>query len=231
VDSRGTVLIADDNEQIRRVVRLALEHAGYLVYEAANGAVADQLVTQFQPHLVVLDVFMPYISGLELLRQWRSRNLDMGVIVLTGFGDEDSVGNLLEAGADDHVPKPVQLRELVERVNAVLRRIHRPTADTQLIVVGDVRLDLNEHRVAVGELVVPLSKIEMALLRELMSSPDRVHASEDLLAKVWGAEYRRDSEILRTNIYRLRRKLKGARFLRSRPGVGYLVVSSSAGDP
>lgn len=231
MDSRGTVLIADDNQQIRRAVRLALEHAGYLVYEAANGALADQLVSEFHPHLVILDVFMPFISGLELLKQWRSRRLEMGVIVLTGFGDEDSVGNLLEAGADDHVSKPVQLRELVERVNAVLRRIHRPETDTELLVVGDVRLDVNEHRVEVGELVVPLSKIEMALLRELMSSPDRVHASEDLLTKVWGAEYRHDSEILRTNIYRLRRKLKGAQFLKSRPGVGYLVVSSSAADP
>lgn len=233
MESRAAVLLADDNEQVRSVLRLALEHAGYLVYEAANGAVADRLVIELKPDLVVLDVYMPFVSGLELLRRWRSRKLDVGVIVLTGFGDEDSVGDLLEAGADDHIAKPVQLRELVERVNAVLRRTHITRASASEIIVGDVHLDLREQRVVVGELVVPLSKTEMALLRELMGSPDRVHTAEELLTKVWGEGYRGDSEILRTNIYRLRRKLNGAAFLKSRPGVGYFVVSSpdAASEP
>ena len=228
---RGTVLVADDNDQIRGVVRLALERAGYQVYEAADGAVADQLVTERLPHLVVLDMVMPYVAGLELLTRWRKRRLNMGVIVLTGFGDANSVADALEAGADDYVTKPFHVRELVERVNAVLRRIQKLEPSGAEMVVGDVRLDLVGQRAVVGEQVVPLSKTEVALLRELMGSPGRVLAPDELLAKVWGPEYRGDAEILRTNIYRLRRKLKGGRFLQSRPGLGYFVASPTDPEP
>lgn len=206
-------------------MRLALEDAGYEIYDAADGAVADRLVHERSPHLVILDVVMPYISGLELLRRWRGQRLAMGVIVLTGYGDDDSVADALEAGADDHIAKPFQIRELVERVNAVLRRMRRfEPADTEM-VVGDVRLDLAGQRVVVGERVVPLSKTEVALLRELMAAPGVAVSSEELLARVWGPAYRGDAEIVRTNVYRLRRKLNGASFLLSRPGVGYLVAS------
>ena len=228
---RGVVLVADDNAQIRGVVRLALERAGYQVYEAADGAVADQLVTQRLPHLVVLDMVMPYVAGLELLTRWRTRRLNMGVIVLTGFGNENSVADALEAGADDHIAKPFHIRELVERVNAVLRRIQKWEPSGAELVVGDVRLDLVGQRVVVGERVVPLSKTELALLRELMGSPGRVLAPDDLLVQVWGPEYRGDAEILRTNIYRLRRKLKVGKFLQSRPGVGYFVSSPTEPEP
>jgi DNA-binding response OmpR family regulator len=162
---------------------------------------------------------MPYVSGLELLTRWRGHRLDIGVIVLTGFADEDSVGDALAAGADDHIAKPVQLLELVERVNSVLRRIQRRTPGSGDIVVGDVRLDLTGQRALVGERVAPLTRIETALLKELMGSPDRVVPPKELLGRVWGAAYVGDAEFLRTNIYRLRRKLKAGRFLQSRPGV------------
>jgi DNA-binding response OmpR family regulator len=224
--------VADDNARIRRIVRSALERAGYQVLEAANGAAADQAVSARRPDLVVLDVVMPYVSGLELLRRWRGQGLRIGVIVLTGFGNEDSVGDALEAGADDHIAKPFQLRELVERVNAVLRRTHGSEAPPAAeIVVGDVRLDIAQQRVVVGARVVPLSKTEVALLRELMRAPDRVFAPDDLLASVWGPEYRGDAEIVRTNIYRLRRKLNASTFLQSRRGVGYYVASSNTVEP
>jgi DNA-binding response OmpR family regulator len=228
---RGTVLVADDNAHIRRIVRSALERAGYQVLEAANGAAADQAVSEQRPDLVVLDIVMPYVSGLDLLRRWRGQGLDMGVIVLTGFGNEDSVGDALDAGADDHIAKPFQQRELVERVNAVLRRAQGWELLAAEIVVGDVRLDLAKQRVAIGERVVLLSKTEAALLRELMRSPDRVFAPDELLANVWGPEYRGDAEIVRTNIYRLRRKLNAGHFLQSRRGVGYFVASSTNKEP
>jgi DNA-binding response OmpR family regulator len=224
---RGIVLVADDNARIRRIVRSALERAGYEVHEAANGAAADQVVNERRPDLVVLDVVMPFVSGLELLRRWRAQGLAMAVIVLTGFGTEDSVADALEAGADDHVAKPFQLRELVERVNAVLRRAQGWEPLVAEIVVGDVRLDLKRQRVLVGERVVLLSKTEVLLLRELMSSPGRVFAPDELLAKVWGPEYRGDAEIVRTNVYRLRRKLNAGHFLQSRRGVGYFVALSA----
>jgi DNA-binding response OmpR family regulator len=223
--------VADDNRDIRRLVRLVLEDARYEVYEAPDGAVAEQLVSERLPHLVVLDVVMPYISGLELLRRWRSRHLDMGVIVMTAYGDEDSVANALEAGADDHIAKPFQVRELVERVNAVLRRTRRRELSGAEMVVGDVRLDLSTQRAVVGERVVLLSKTEVALLRELMASPGGALSPEELLARVWGPQYRGDTEIVRTNVYRLRRKLKAGNFLQSRPGVGYFVTSPSAPEP
>lgn len=221
---RGTVLVADDNEEIRKILRISLERAGYQVFEAANGVEAAQIVVDWSPDLVVLDMVMPHVSGLELLQRWRSERVEISVIVLTGFGDEDSVGDALAAGADDHIAKPVRLRELVERVNAVLRRTQKWEPHSAEIVVGDVRLDLTKHNVTVGDRAIVLSKTEMALLRALMVAPGRVLAPEELLAKVWGPEYRGDAEILRTNIYRLRRKLKAGEFIQSRPGVGYFVT-------
>jgi two-component system, OmpR family, response regulator len=228
---RATILVADDNGDIRGLVRLALEDAGYQVYEAADGAVADQLVAERLPHLVLVDVVMPRISGMELLRRWRSRRLNVGIIVMTGFGGEDSVGDALQAGADDHIAKPFHVRELVERVNAVLRRTQRGDPSGADVVVGEVHLDLARQRVAVGERVVLLSKTEVVLLRELMGSPGRVVSTQELLTRVWGPEYRGDADILRTNIYRLRRKLNGGDFLQSRPGVGYFVTSPTDPDP
>jgi DNA-binding response OmpR family regulator len=228
---RATILVADDDRDIRGLVRLALEDAGYQVYEAADGAVADQLVDDCLPHLVLVDVVMPRVSGMELLRRWRSRRLNMGVIVLTGFGGEDSVGDALHAGADDHIAKPFQVRELVERVNAVLRRTQRWDPSGADMIVGEVHLDLARQRVVVGERVVLLSKTEAVLLRELMGSPGRVVSARELLARVWGPEYRGDAPLLRTNIYRLRRKLNDADFLRSRPGVGYFVTSPTDPEP
>lgn len=225
---RGTVLVADDNEEIRKILRISLERAGYQVFEAANGVEAAQIVVDWSPDLVVLDMVMPHVSGLELLQRWRSERVEISVIVLTGFGDEDSVGDALAAGADDHIAKPVRLRELVERVNAVLRRTQKWEPHSAEIVVGDVRLDLTKHNVTVGDRAIVLSKTEMALLRALMVAPGRVLAPEELLAKVWGPEYRGDAEILRTNIYRLRRKLKAGEFIQSRPGVGYFVTLDAA---
>jgi DNA-binding response OmpR family regulator len=227
---RGTVLVADDNASIRKVLREALEYAGYQVYEAANGAGAAQVVIDRLPDLVVLDMVMPHVSGLELLQRWRSQRLALSVIVLTGFGDEDSVGDALAAGADDHLAKPVRLRELVERVHAVLRRTQKWESQSAEMVVGQVRLDLAKQHVIVGDTAILLSKTEMALLRELMVSPGRVLAPEALLAKVWGPEYRGDAEILRTNIYRLRRKLNAGQFSQSRPGVGYFVSAATEGS-
>jgi DNA-binding response OmpR family regulator len=215
---------------MRALVRLALEDAGYRVYEAADGAEAERLVTERLPHVVVLDVVMPYVSGLELLRQWRSRRLVLGVLMLTGSGDEDGVATALEAGADDYLAKPFRIRELVARVNAVLRRTRGSGPGATELIVGNVRLDLAGQRAYVGQRVVLLSKTELGLLWELMSSPGRVFAPEELLARIWGPAYSRDAEILRTNIYRLRRKLNGDDFLHSRPGAGYFVDPPSADD-
>jgi DNA-binding response OmpR family regulator len=226
---RGPVLVADDDARIRRLLRVALERAGYEVWEAENGAVAQRLVAARLPHLVVLDVVMPFVSGLELLRRWRSQRLDIAVIVLTGYADEDSVGDALAAGADDHIAKPFQVRELVERVNAVLRRTQRSPSSSAERVVGDVRVDLVRQRAVVGERVVLLSKTELAILWELMGSPGRVVSANELLTKVWGPEYRGDAEIVRTNVYRLRRKLNAGEFLQSRHGIGYFVPGP--GDP
>jgi two-component system KDP operon response regulator KdpE len=225
------VLVVDDDPHIRKVISEALLGHGFAVLQAADGDVVVGLVRRHNPDLVILDLKMQRVSGMLALQQLRAARLDVAVIVLTGFGDERQALDAFDAGADDYVTKPFGEAELMARVNAVLRRVRGHEAgDTgaahqAVTTYGPLALDETRHTLTVPDRVINLTPTETLLLGVLMRSPGRVFAGEDLLERVWGPEYRDAIDVLRTNIYRLRKKLEEEaglpRWIQSRPGAGY----------
>ncbi len=223
----GTVLVVDDDARMRRFVGETLQLEGYGVEFAADGEEVERIVAERRPDLVVLDVVMPGISGMEALRRLRAMRRTLPVIMLTARDDEDDKVQALQDGADDYLVKPFSARELVARVQAVLRRSRGASDDHELQTVqaGPLTLFPGSRTAHVGERRVDLTRTEYALLLTLVRGAGRVFTPADLLTRVWGSEYRDQGEILRTNIYRLRQKLepdpRHPRHLRTRNGVGY----------
>ena len=224
------LLVVDDDPALRQFIGVTLGIEGYQVAFGADGEGLVQRVEQDRPQLVVLDVVMPRLSGLEALRELRAAGQQVPVILLTGRDeDADKIAGF-EAGADDYLIKPFNTRELVVRVAAVLRRAgagDSSAAASSAVAVGGLRLLPSQHAASVGDRQVNLTRTEYALLLTLARSAGRVFTPADLLSRVWGPEYRDQAEILRTNIYRLRQKLeadpKQPKYLRTRAGVGYYL--------
>src|SRR5579859_1845222 len=198
------VLVVDDDPCGREHLVALLAQAGYDVRTAADGFEAERLVNEFVPDVVVLELLTPHLSGTELLRRWRARQVDAAVIVLTSSKDEETTTMLLDAGADDCIARPLHPREFIARVAAVLRRTRGHSLPGSEIIVGRVRLDLAAQTVTVAGHTAPLTPTELALLRMLMGAPGRVFAADELLTRVWGPDYRGELATLRTSIYRLR---------------------------
>ena len=208
-----------------------LAQDGYHILEAENGVAALQLWQQREPHLMILDIVMPELDGLQVLERVRQAG-NTPVIMLTRKQAEDDKVRAFELGADDYLTKPFSHRELSGRVKAILRRL-RPavTAEPATLLIGDLHLDLATHQVWVGERPVTLSRTEFNLLLELARSPGQVLSDRQLLARVWGPEYRDgDPELLRVLIYRLRQKLEAEpddpRWIRRRHGLGYWLAAA-----
>jgi DNA-binding response OmpR family regulator len=228
----ATILVVDDNRPLREFVGVTLRAAGYQVALLPDGEGVAEYVAQHGPRLVVMDINMPTISGLEALRHLRERGSSVPVIMLTACDEDQDKLNAFEAGADDYLVKPFNARELVARIAAVLRRVSPEPAEPtpeQVLHIGELRLRPREHTVLVGEKAVNLTRTEYALLLTLAQGAGRVFTPAELLSRVWGPEYRDQAEILRTNMYRLRQKLeadpKQPRHLRTRPGVGYYLAA------
>lgn len=228
------ILIVDDDPAVRNIVRQVLALEGYTVFEAATGREGLQAWGQRDPQLVILDIVMPGLSGLQVLQQIREGS-NTPIIMLTRRSSEGDKVQAFELGTDDYLSKPFSSRELTVRVKAVLRRTYRPPLQTEPteLTAGDLRLDLRLHRASIGDRVVPLSRTEFQILVELARIPGRVLSRKQLVTTVWGPEYRDDMRVLRCAIYRLRQKLEREAsqpsFLRGERDVGYwLAVSEEA---
>jgi len=226
------ILIVDDDATVREIVRQVLTLEGYAVIEAATGWAGVQAWEQRDPQLVILDIVMPQMSGLQVLEQIRQHG-DTPVVMLTRKSSEDDKVQAFELGADDYLSKPFSSRELLVRVKAVLRRTHgslSPTGSAELIA-GKVHLDLDTRRVSIGERVVPLSRTEFQILTELARTPGRVLSRDHLLTSIWGAEYGDDARVLHCAIYRLRQKLEPdadrPTYLRGARDVGYWLEADA----
>ena len=202
-----TVLVVDDEPIVREVVVSYLERAGYRTLEAADGERARTLVEEASPSLVVLDVMLPRIDGLELCRWIRSRS-DLPIILLTARGEEADRIVGLELGADDYVTKPFSPRELAARVRTVLRRTTAPGPVEEQIEFGDVVVDATSRVVTKAGELQTLTAREFELLWFLASHPRRVFSRQQLRDRVWGYSSAVDTGTVTVHIRRLREKIE-----------------------
>lgn len=178
-----TVLVVDDKASVRELVRDYLEAEGFRIFVATNGRDALYAARQEKPDLILLDIMMPEMSGYDFIRTYRKER-DTPIILLTAKLDENDKVLGLELGADDYVTKPFGMKELLARINAVLRRAGRPAAKPVLLVEGDIRLDRETRAVTVKGHPVSLTPSEFELLSILMSTPGRVFSRSELLDKL-----------------------------------------------
>ncbi len=205
------ILVVDDEQSYRDALRIALEREGFRVEVAADGAEAIARFEAVRPALVLLDVMLPRISGVDVCRELRSRS-QVPIIMVTARNAEIDAVVGLEVGADDYVTKPFRLRELVARVRAALRR--GPGDETgaaqpdEVLEVGDVRLDAARHEVAVRGARVALPLKEFELLELLLANAGRVLTRDVLIDRVWGPNYYGDTKTLDVHVKRLRSKVE-----------------------
>jgi two-component system response regulator RegX3 len=222
------VLVVDDEQSYRDALRIALEREGFRVEVAADGAEAIARFDAVRPSLVLLDVMLPRITGIDVCRELRSRS-QVPIIMVTARNAEIDAVVGLEVGADDYVTKPFRLRELVARVRAALRRGRGDEAGVaqpdEVLEIGDVRLDAARHEVAVRGERVALPLKEFELLELLLANAGRVLTRDVLIDRVWGPNYYGDTKTLDVHVKRLRAKVEDdpghpARIVTVR-GVGY----------
>jgi two-component system KDP operon response regulator KdpE len=221
-----TILIIDDETQIRRLLRLTLEPAGYAVREAETGQQGLQEIAYRAPEGVVLDLGLPDLDGgtvLRRLREWSS----VPVLVLTVRDSEDDKIAALDAGADDYLTKPFSGRELLARLRAVLRRT-QTSAEPAIARFGEIEVDQAAHVVRRSGTEVHLTAREYALLRLLVQHRGRVVTHRQILRELWGPNAEENTQYLRVHMTHLRQKLEAAphapRHLRTESGIGYRLV-------
>ena len=220
------ILVVDDEPQIARVLRTGLKTHGYDVRVAADGVSALETFTDWQPDLVVTDLAMPNLDGLELCRRLREVS-QIPIIVLSVRGEEKTKVEALDAGADDYVTKPFGMDELLARVRAQLRRATMPPGEVSSTVleVGDFRIDLESRSVFVREQEVHLTPKEYDLLVHFVRHAGKVLTHHTLLGAVWGGNYTEQGEYLRVFVGQLRKKIEpnpsSPRYILTEPWVGY----------
>jgi len=227
-----SVVLIEDEPQIRRFLRAALIGHGYRLFEAGSGEDGLIEAATRQPDLVILDLGLPDLDGLGVLarlREWTS----VPVIVLSARGQERDKIAALDGGADDYVSKPFSVGELLARMRAALRRRDQlgEGAAATTFIVGDLSVDLARRHVLVGDKEIHLTPIEYKLLTTLIRHAGKVLTHRQLLKEVWGPAHAEDSQNLRFYVAQLRRKLEAIparpRYLLTEPGVGYRLVAES----
>ncbi|HTQ32267.1 MAG TPA: response regulator [Opitutaceae bacterium] len=223
---RLRLLVVDDEVQIRRLLRLALETAGYDVYEADGGQLGLSEAAGVHPDGIVLDLGLPDLDGREVLRRLREWS-QVPVLVLTVRNSEDDKIGALDAGADDYLTKPFSGRELLARLRAILRRA-QPAAEETLVQLGDVEIDLSARLVRRAGAEVKLTAKEYDLLRYLAQHRGRVVTHQQILRELWGANAEDNTHYLRVYMTHLRQKLeadpRAPRLLKTESGVGYRLI-------
>jgi len=220
------ILIVDDEAPIRRYLRVALGAQGYTVLEAAGGQEAINAVVAGRPDLIILDLGLPDIDGVEVARRLREWSQTPIIILSVREGEQDKIA-ALDAGADDYLVKPFGTGELMARIRVVLRRLAHGT-DEPVLQVGALRMDLPRHLVTIADREITLTPTEYDLLRHLMQNAGRVITHRQLLRLVWGVAYENEMHLLRVNVSNLRHKLEPdpsqPTIIHTEPGVGYRLI-------
>jgi len=218
------ILIIDDEEQIRRALTSILSARKYAVFAAAGGAEGIDAAIEHSPDLVILDLAMPGMAGMEVCRELRTWYFSPILVLSVKGADSDKIA-ALDAGADDYITKPFSAGELLARVRALLRRAASPTSPTPLIAIGELEIDFAQRRVRRAGQEVELTRTEFDILAFLAQNADRVVTSKMLLEKVWGEDYAEDTQTLRVHISHLRKKIEPhpsvPRYILTEPGIGF----------
>lgn len=204
----GKILIVDDDENICEVINMYLVSAGYDTRKCNNGKEACNLFTEYKPDIVLLDIMIPGMDGIEVLK-WIRKNNEIPVIMLTAKGDTFDKVLALEIGADDYIVKPFEPKELLARVKAVMRRYNYDEKDTNLITFSDLSVDSASYNVVYKGEEIKMPPKEFELLYYLASNKNKVFTREQLLCEVWGYDYPGDSRTVDVHIKRLREKING----------------------
>ncbi|MDQ6744903.1 MAG: response regulator transcription factor [Actinomycetota bacterium] len=219
---RARVLVCDDEAQILRALRVILRDAGFEAIPAGTGEEALDLAAVHRPDAAVIDLVLPDLDGVEVCRRLRDWS-EMPIIVLSAIGDEEAKVRALGAGADDYVTKPFGPRELVARLEAVLRRIAAEPEEA-IVTAEGLEVDLAARVVRRDGSELHLTPTEFELLRLLVRNRGRLMTHHELLVSVWGPGYGEDTQVLRAHVANLRRKIEptdGPRYIRTDPRVGY----------
>lgn len=226
------ILVVDDEAQIIRVLRRSLTAHRYDVRTAADGQAGLELFHDWHPDLVITDLSMPEMNGMELCREIRKTS-QAPIIVLSVKGEEHSKVEALDAGADDYMTKPFGINELLARVRATLRRVPVNTEQTQShLSEGDFVIDLAAHKVLVRELEIHLTPKEFDLLIYLFQNRGKVLTHRTLLAAIWGGNYTEQTEYLRVFIGQLRKKIEAdpshPQYILTEPWIGYRFLTAAS---
>jgi two-component system KDP operon response regulator KdpE len=235
--SKRRILVVDDEPRMVRFIRLNLEHDGFQVSEASSGTQALEQLRNQLPDLVLLDIMLPDLDGFETLSMIREFS-SVPVIMVTAKGEESERVRGLELGADDYIPKPFSPRELVSRIRAVLRRTEAPapgSAHGPLTIDDRLKIDFDRREIWVAGRLVKLRPTEFRLLYHLVQNAGWVVPHDQLLAKVWGYEYRGETHYLRLYVNYLRQKLEQdpahPKYILTEHGVGYRFVDFRRPSP
>jgi two-component system, OmpR family, KDP operon response regulator KdpE len=225
VKKKDRVLVVDDEIEIRRALSRALSAREYVVETAADGMEAVALVAAFHPDLIVLDLNLPKLDGLEVARRVRAAS-PVPILILSVREDESDKVAALDLGADDYLTKPFGIEELLARVRALLRRAEGPETGTDVrYVLGDVEMDLQQRRVLRGGGDVRLTRTEWSLLDAFARHPGKLLTHRWLLERVWGEGYTEDVDVLRVFVSQLRKKIepdpRRPQAIVTEPGIGY----------
>ena len=223
---QNTVLIVDDERSIRVSLRTILSGLGFEIFEAARGEEALSLVRTAEFDAVLLDINMPGMGGIDVCRVMRKNSPRLPIVMLTVQGSEDKKVEALDAGADDYITKPFQLRELIARLRAAVRRnVVSGEGNGSVILIGDVRLDFDRHLVEKKGRMVHLTPKQFELLHFLMANAGKPVPHARLLRSVWGPEYGNELEYLRTFVRQVRMKIEddpaNPKYLLTESHIGY----------
>ena len=224
MSDRPRILVCDDEPQILRALKVILRDAGFEAVTASSGEEALDRAAVRPPEAAILDLMLPDVDGVEVTRRLREWS-KMPILVLSAVGEEDRKVEALAAGADDYVTKPFGPRELVARLEAVLRRAAPAEAEPKIVADG-LEIDLAARTVKRDGEPIHLTPIEFSLLRTLARNRGKLMTHRALLVEVWGVEYEDDFQVLRAHIANLRKKIEppdgdGPKYIKTDPGVGY----------
>jgi DNA-binding response OmpR family regulator len=205
------ILVVDDEPSVTDLLAYNLRKAHYDVSIAADGCEALRLAGEFKPDLILLDLMIPEVDGLDVCRELRKTN-SVPIIMITALGEETDRIVGLELGADDYVTKPFSMRELMARIKAVLRRAQNENKEPSTIIsgAGNLRMDVESRTVTIADSVIELTRLEFDLLHRLLINPGRVLTRERILEQVWGYDFVGDTRAVDSAVKRLRAKLRAA---------------------